>query len=166
MQDQIGTWAIRTPTGGITTVAGTPVTALQYTASSSNTAEVLYISISQSGSTTSAMDQVRLVRKTVAATVTTGAVGTNIFDATGNTTGGASTFRGTLGTAATGVVATAEGTDGDEDFRFNFNTLAGYEKDWQPNARIWVPISGIIAVKIKAVVALVYDVTMVIREMK
>jgi hypothetical protein len=166
MQDQIGTWAIRTPTAGITTVAGTPVTALQYVASSTNTAEVLYISISQSGSTTSAMDQIRMVRKTVAATVTAGVVGTTVFDATGNASGGAGTLRGTLGTAATGAVATAEGTDGDEDFRFNFNTLAGYEKDWQPNARLWVPISGIIAVKIKSVVALTYDVTMVIREMK
>lgn len=166
MQDQIATWAIRTPTGGITTVAATPLTALQYQASATNTAEVLYISISQSGSTTSAMEQVRLVRKTAAATVTLGAVGTNIFDATGNTTGGASTFRGTLSTTGTGVVATAEGTDGDEYFRMNFNVQAGYERDWQPNARLWVPNSGIVAVKIKAVVALTYDVTMVIREMR
>lgn len=162
MQDQISTWVIRTPTAGITTVAGTPVTAIQYAASSSNTAEVLYMSIGQSGSTTSAMDQVRLVRKSAAATVTIGATGSNIFDVSG----GAGTFRGTLSTSATGVVATAEGTDSDELFRTDFNVLSGYERDWQPNARFWVPVSGIIAVKIKAVVALTYDVTLVIREMK
>lgn len=166
MQDQLATWSIRTPTGGITTIAGTPVTAIQYTASATNTAELLYVSISQSGSTTSLMDQVRVVRKTAGATVTAGVVGTTIFDATGNASSGAGTFRGVLSTAATGVVATAEGTDGDEPFRFNFNTLAGYEKDWQPNARIWVPVNGIIAVKIKSVVAVTYDVTMVIRELK
>ncbi len=162
MQDQLSTWVIRTGTAGITTVAGTPVTAVQYAASSSNTAELLYFSISQSGSTTSAMDQVRVVRKSAAATVTTGVAGTTVFDATG----GAATFRGTLSTTGTGTIASAEGTDGDEDFRYNFNVLSGYERDWQPNARIWIPVSGIIAIKIKAVVALTYDVTMVVREMK
>jgi hypothetical protein len=166
MQDQLGTWFIRTPTGGITTVAGTPVTAIQYTASATNTAEVLGFAIGQSGSTSSLMDQVRLIRKTAAATVTIGAVGTNIFDATGNSTSGAGTFRGTLSTSGTGVVATAEGTDGDELWRSDFNVLAGYEKDFQPNARLWVPASGIVALKIKAVVALTYDLCLVIREMK
>lgn len=163
MQDQIFTWVIRTATAGITTVAGTPVTALQYAASSSNTAELLYISISQSGSTTSAMDQVRVVRKSAAATVTAGVAGTSVFDVAGGASG---TIKGTLSTSATGIIATAEGTDGDEMFRTNFNVLSGYERDWQPNARVWVPVSGIIAIKIKAVVALTYDVAMVIREMK
>lgn len=166
MQDQLGSWVIRTPTGGITTVAGTPVTALQYAASSTNTAELLYMSISQSGSTTSVEDQVRVVRKTAGATVTLGAIGTTIFDCTGNASSGAGTFRGTLSTSATGTNASVEGTDGDEVFRMNFNILAGYEKDWQPNARFWIPASGIIAVKIKGVVAATYDVTMVIREQK
>lgn len=166
MQDQLGTWFIRTPTGGITTTAGTPVTAIQYTASSTNTAEVLAFHVSQSSTTTSLMDQVRLIRKTAGATVTIGAVGTNIFDATGNSTSGAGTFRGTLSTSATGVVATVEGTDGDELWRANFDVLAGYEKDFQPSARIWVPASGIVAVKLKAVVAQTYDVCLVIREMK
>jgi hypothetical protein len=166
MQDQLGTWSIRTPTAGITTSAATPITAVQYAASSSNTAEVLYFSISQSASTTSAMEQVRLIRKTAAATVTIGAVGTNIFDATGNSTGGAGTFRGTLSTSATGVVGSAEGTDGDEFFRWDFNVLSGYERDFQPNHRLWVPPSGIIAVKIKAVLTGTYNVTLVIRESK
>jgi hypothetical protein len=163
MQDQLSTWVIRTPTGGITTVAGTPVTAIQYAASSTNTAELLYFAISQSGSTTSAQEQVRVLRKSAAATVTAGVAGTTVFDAAGGASG---TIRGTLSTTATGVNASSEGTDGDELFRTNFNVLSGYERDWQPNARIWVPVSGIVAIKIKAVVALTFDVTLVIREMK
>jgi hypothetical protein len=135
-------------------------------ASSSNTAEILSFNVSQSGSTTSAMDQIRLVRKTAAATVTTGAVGTNVFDFTGNSTSGSSTFRGTLGTTTTGVVATAEGTDGDIIHQFNFNVLGGYEWNAQPNMRIWVPLSGIIALKMKAVIAATYDVELVLRESK
>jgi hypothetical protein len=163
MQDQLGTWTIR---GTVTTTASTPVTAVQYVASSSNTAEILYFSISQSGSTTSAMEQIRLVRKTAAATVTAGAVGTNVFDYTGNSSSGAGTFRGTLSTSGTGVVATSEGTDGDIVRQFNFNVLGGYEFNAQPNMRVWVPVSGIIALKIKAVIAATYDVEMVVRESK
>ena len=112
------------------------------------------------------MDQVYVVRKTGAATVTTGAVGTNVFDFTGNSTSGAGTFRGTLGTTTTGVNASSEGTDGDIVQVFNFNVLGGYEFNAQPNMRLWVPISGIIAIKVKAVVALTYDVVMVVRESK
>lgn len=163
MQDSLGTWCIR---GTITTTAATPKTAVQYAASSTNTAEILYFGVSQSGSTVSAMDQVQLIRKTAGATVTIGAVGTNIFDYTGNTSGGAGTFRGTLSTSATGVVASSEGTDGDIVHLNNFNVLGGYEWQSQPNMRFWVPISGIIAVKMKAVVALTYDVLLVIRESK
>lgn len=166
MQDQVSTWNIRT---SILTVAGTPVTAIQYAASSSNAAELLYFSISQSSQTTSAQERVSVFRKTAGATVTAGTIGggsPTIFDLTGNTTGGASTFRGTLSTTGTGVNATAEGTPGDEPFGWNFNVLAGYEKDFQPQARIWVPISGIIAIRIKAVVAATYDVLATIREMK
>lgn len=163
MQDQLATWSIRAT---ITTVAGTPKTAIQYAASSTNMAEILYIGVSQSGSVVSAMDQVQIVRKTAGATVTIGAVGTNIFDSTGNSTNGAGAFRGTLSTSATGVNASAEGTDGDIWHLNNFNVLGGYEFNAQPNTRIHVPISGIIAVKLKAVVALTYDVVMHLREIK
>jgi hypothetical protein len=163
MQDAHGTWLIR---GTVTTSAGTPLTAVQYAASSSNTAEILSFCVSQSGSTTSAMDQIRLVRKTAGATVTIGAVGTNVFDFTGNSTSGAATFRGTLSTSATGVVATGEGTDGDVVYQFNFNVLGGYEWNAQPNMRVWVPVSGIIALKLKSVIAATYDVQLIVRESK
>lgn len=163
MQDQTNTWVMR---ASLTTVAGVPQTAIQYQASTTNAAEILFIGISQSGATTSAMDQVQLLRKTGGATVTIGAVGTNIFDATANGTASGLAFRGTLSTSATGVVGTAEGTDGNIFHMFDFNNLAGYQKDFQPAARLWVPASGIVAVKIKAVVALTYNVEMVIKEMK
>jgi hypothetical protein len=159
----VNSWCIR---GTVTTTAGTPLTAVQYEASSTNEARILAINVSQSGSNNSAMEQVRIVRKTAAATVTAGAVGTNIFDLTGNSTNGAGTFRGTLSTSATGVVATAEGTDGDIDHQFNFNVLTGYTKDFQPENGIWVPASGIIALKLKAVAALTYDCELWIQEVK
>lgn len=98
--------------------------------------------------------------------MTIGAVGTNIYDYTGNSTSGAGTFRGTLSTSATGVVATAEGTNGDVVHQMDFNVLGGYEWVAQPNGRIWVPISGIIAIRCDAVQALTYNVTMVVRESK
>jgi len=112
------------------------------------------------------MDQIRLVRKSAAATGTTAAVGTNIFDYTGNSSSGAGTFRGTLSTTGTCVTITNEGTDGDVVQQANFNVLGGYEWNSQPNMRVWVPISGLIAIKLKAVVALTYDCTLVIRESK
>src|SRR5215213_191545 len=151
MQDTIGTWSIR---GTVTVSAATPKTAVQYAASSTNTAEVLAFNISQSGSTTSAMDRVMLIRKSAGATVTAGATGTSVYD----WSGGAGTFRGTLGTAATGINASAEGTDTDIPWSFAFNTLAGYEWNAQPDMRLWVPVSGIVALKISAIVAATYDV--------
>jgi hypothetical protein len=159
MQDSLGTWSIK---GSITTVAATARLGVQYAASATNTAEVLYFKISQSGSTTSAMDSVSLVRLSAGATVTIGATGTNIFDYSG----GAGTFRGTLSTSATGVVATTAGTVTDITHQMDFNVLAGYEWNAQPNTRIWVPISGIIGVRCDALVALTYNVTLVIRESK
>jgi hypothetical protein len=165
MQDQVGTFNIRTPTGGVAVTASTPLTLVQYAASSTNAAELLFFSVGQTGSTTSAQEHVRVIRKTAGATVTIGAVGTNIFDATHNSSGGQA-FLGTLSTSATGVTGTAEGTDGDEWDRRCFNVLAGYEKDYQPNARLWVPPSGIIAIKMGAIVSLTWHCTMTIREMR
>lgn len=109
------------------------------------------------------MDQVQLVRKTAAATVTASTVGVNVFDYTHNSTGGVG-FLGTSSTTGTGVVGTIEGTDGDIIHQMNFNVLGGYEWNCQPNMRVWVPVSGLIAVKLKAVVALTYDCLLVLSE--
>jgi hypothetical protein len=159
MQDALGTWSIK---GTITTVAATARLGVQYAASSTNTAELLYFNINQTGSTASAMDSVSVVRLSAGATVTIGATGTNIFD----WSGGAGTFRGTLSTSATGVVATTAGTVTDIPHQMAFNVLGGYEWNAQPNMRIWVPISGIIGIRCDAIVALTYNVEMVIRESK
>lgn len=159
MQDCLGTWAIK---GTIAITAGTARLAVQYAASSTNTAEILYFNMTQSASTTSAMESAVLVRMTGAATVTIGATGTNIFDYSG----GAGTFRGTLSTSATGVVATSAGTPGDIVHSASFNVLAGYEMNFQPQMRVWVPASGIIGVRCEAVTTNTWTVVMVVRESK
>jgi len=112
------------------------------------------------------MDSVSVVRLTAGATVTLGAVGTNIFDFTGNSSSGAGTFRGTLSTSATGVAATTAGTVGDITMQRDFNILAGYEWNAQPNNRIWVPVSGILGIRCDAIQSGTYNVEMHIREMK
>lgn len=159
MQDAAGSWSIK---GTITIVAGTPRLAVQYAASATNTAELIYFKISQNGTTSSLMDSVSVVRLSAAATVTIGATGTNVFDLSG----GNATFRGTLSTSGTGVVATTAGTVTDIDHQMDFNTLSGYERDFQPNMRIWVPISGIIGIRCDAIVAATWNVSMVVRESK
>lgn len=157
MQDSIGVWSIK---GSISITAATARLGVQYKASTTNTAEVLYFKISQNASTTSAMDSVSLVRLSGAATVTVGATGTNVFD----WAGGASTFRGTLSTSGTGVVATTGGTVTDITHQADFNVLAGYEFNAQPNMRLWVPISGIIGVRCDAITSQTWNVEMVVRE--
>jgi hypothetical protein len=165
MQDSLGTWSVK---ASLTTVAASSRIAIQYSASSTNTAEVLYFKISQSGSTTSAMDSISLVRLTATTTGgTAGLVGTNIYDYTGSTTTGAGTFRGTLGASNTCInCTTGTGTITDVVHQMDFNVLAGYEWNAQPNMRVWVPVSGFIGVRCDALVALTYNVELVIRESK
>lgn len=163
MQDQIGCWSIKT---AITTVAATPRIAIQYVASTTNTAEVLYFKISQNGSTTSAMDQVQLIVPAAAATVTAGITTAGATCTVQDMASGASTLRTTLSTSATGVIGTTATTVNGTHIDMDFNVLAGYEWNAQPNTRVWVPVSGIIAVYCTAVVALTYNVRMIIRESK
>jgi hypothetical protein len=163
MQDQIGCWCIST---AITTVAATPKIAIQYVASTTNTAEILYFKISQNGSTASAMDAVGLIVPAAAATVTAGITTPGATATVVDLAAGASTLRTTLGTTATGVVGTTASTVNGVYHKMDFNVLAGYEWNAQPNTRVWVPVSGIIAVYCYAVVALTYNVEMVVRESK
>jgi hypothetical protein len=163
MQDQINCWNIST---AITTVAATPKIAVQYVASSTNTAEVLYFKISQSGSITSAMDKVGLIVPAAAATVTAGITTPGATATVVDLAGGSSTLRTTLSTSATGVVGTTASTVNGVYHSMDFNVLAGYEWNAQPNTRVWVPVSGIVAVYCYAVVALTYNVELVIRESK
>lgn len=139
---------------------------VQYLASSTNTAEVLYFKISQNGSTTSAMDSVSLIVPSAASTVTAGVTTPGSTATVVDLAGGASTFRGTLSTSGTGGVGTTSVTINGTYHQMDFNVLAGYEWNAQPNMRVWVPTSGVIGVYCGAIVALTYNVEMIIRESK
>jgi len=121
----------------------TAITILQIKTGAASPAEILRAWINQRGSTTSAQEEITLLRKTAAATVTTGAVGTHVF----KHRNGDPTPDLSLGTAATGVIGTAEGTDGDIIERYGFNVLSGWEKVYLPEERIVIPAGGIVALK-------------------
>jgi hypothetical protein len=157
---------IRSPAVSITAPTGKSV--IQYVASSTNTAEVLYFSASQNGTTTSGMDAVGLIVPAAASTMTTAGVSTPGASATViDLAGGASTLRASLN-VTTGI-GTGNGTlptiNGVAK-KFSFNVLAGYEWNAQPNTRLWVPASGLIQLIIYGVVTATWDFEMVIRESK
>lgn len=146
--------------------AAAPKVPIQYVASSTNTAEVLYFSVSQSGVTTSAMDGVALI---VPAAVITGTAGSTTVAAPQTVidlAGGASTLRGSLSTTTIAVNGPAPTTINTVYKKMDFNVLAGYEWNAQPNTRIWVPVSGIIQLYIYAITTATWDCEMVIRESK
>lgn len=165
MQDQIGCWNIRAPAMSLT--AGTSKVVIQYVATATNIAEVIYFSVSQSGSTTSAMDGVALIVPSAAATMATAGVTTPGATATViDLAGGASTLRATLTTTTIAIGPTTVGTINGVPKKFNFNVLAGYEWNAQPNSRVWVPASGIIQLYIYGITTATWDCEMVIRESK
>jgi hypothetical protein len=123
----------------LNTSVSAAITLCQLKASSSQPLQLIEARCSQSGSTTSAMQRIEIVRKSGAATVTSY---TPLPEITTDPAAGA-----VGGTSATGVNASAEGTDGDVLMAWDFNVLQGFL--WQPvlEDRIWVPVSGIIALK-------------------
>lgn len=119
----------------------TAITALQLKAGTNGPIEILRCSLTQSTSTTSAQVQAGLIRKSAAATVTTAVAGTHLLKGNPiNPTSDAS-----LGTAATGVTASAEGTNGELSIVRGFNVLNGWEWLPTPEERIFVPQGGIVA---------------------
>lgn len=121
----------------------TAISALQIKAGTNGPLEILRWSLSQAASTTSAQIAAALVRCSAAATVTTAVAGTHLFKANPlNPTSDLS-----LGTANTGVTATAEGTETDTIAVRAFNVLNGAEWLPTPDEQIVVPISGIIKLK-------------------
>jgi hypothetical protein len=125
-------------------IVATAISILQLKAGAAAPFEILRAWLTQSLSETSTQEKLQLVRKTAAATVTAAVVGTHVFKhATNDPTPGLE-----LGTAATGVIATAEGTDGDAIDLEGFNILNGIM--WVPTERerIWVPGGGFIALKL------------------
>lgn len=119
----------------------TAISAVQYKAGTNGAAEILRASLSQGGSTTSAQPAATLVRKTAAATVTTGVAGTTVVkDNPINPTTDAS-----LGVSATGITASAEGTNGEQFISDGFNDLNGYVYLPAQEERPLVPQGGIMA---------------------
>ena len=119
----------------------TAITAIQLKAGTNGPIEILRCSLTQSTSTTSSQVLAGLIRKSAAATVTTATAGTHLLKGNPiNPTSDAS-----LGTSATGITATAEGTNGELAITRGFNILNGWEWLPTPEERIWVPQGGIIA---------------------
>lgn len=121
----------------------TAITCLQAKAGANCGFEIIEAGVTQKGSTTSASESIALVRKTAAATVTAGSMGTSVFLNDPNE----GNPQLTLSTSGTGIRGTAEGTDGDIIVKEGFNVLNGWLHQPPPECRIWVPPAGIIALK-------------------
>lgn len=117
----------------------TAITIAQIKAGATTPLELIRAQLSQRGSTTSAQERIAIVRKTVAATVTTF---TPLLLDPGDTAAQA-----VGGASATGTQASGEGTDGDFLVDEGFNVLNGWLWLPTPEERIWVPATGIIALK-------------------
>ena len=115
------------------------ITLIQLKAGATVPLEILRANVAQHNSTTSAMQPVILVRKSAAATVTSFTpVKTDENDGAASAAGG---------TSATGVNASAEGTDTDVVFNDAFNVLNGWLYLPVPEERIKVLGAGIIGLK-------------------
>jgi hypothetical protein len=139
----------------------TAITFIQLKAGTAYGFEILGVTVTQRGSTTSTSESIALVRKTAGATVTTGAIGTHVFLTDPNM----ANPNLALGTTSTGVIATAEGTDGDIIQKLGYNILNGYYYLPIPEGRIYVPVSGIIGLKfLTAPASQLWQAEIVIRE--
>lgn len=119
--------------------------------------EILRVTVGQYTSLTSGMNVVGIIRKNSAATVTAATpTRFNTNDPVALAVGG---------TAATGFTASAEGADGLTLQYETFNILNGYTWLPTPEERIWVPSSGIVAVKfLIAPTSATYYATVTFRE--
>lgn len=115
------------------------VTLVQLKAGANGICEVLRASISQQPGVTSTQVSAALLRKSTGATVTTAAAGTHIKKMNPASPGADCS----TGTAATGVNASAEGTNTDLSIQRGFNVLNGLEWLPTPEERFVVPIAGI-----------------------
>lgn len=116
------------------------ITLVQIKAGSARLVTLLRAWCSQSNLTASAMQRVQILRKSAAATVTSGTP--LLLDAGDAAAGSAG------GTAATGTNATVEGTDGDVLVDTDFNVLNGWLWVPTPEERIVVGPAGFIAIKL------------------
>ena len=138
-------------------VVATAITVVQYKAGAANKASVVRFRVSQRLSETSQQEQIYLLRKSAAATVTS-------FTPIENDSDGGVAF-GVGGTAATGITATVEGTDGDVLVSAGFNVLNGFEWVRSDLNEINIPAGGIIAIKFPvAPTSATWDIQLVIEE--
>lgn len=121
-------------------VVSTAITIIQIKAGASTPLRLLRAHVSQGLLETSTQEQVIILRKTAAATVTS----FTPLPYGPNTSAAAAAG----GTAATGITATVEGTDGDILVNEGFNILNGWTWVAASEAeKIVVPAAGIIALK-------------------
>jgi len=122
----------------------TAISAIQLKAGTNGAVELLRSYMGQGSTATSAQIAAALVqRKTAAATVTAATAGTHLLKQNPiNPTTDAS-----LGTSATGITATAEGTDGEQTITRGYNDLNGAEWLASPEERVILPQGGIVAQK-------------------
>lgn len=132
-------YVIKNGDAGVT--ISTAITILQVKAGAA-ALEILRATLTQSNGTSSVAARVSLLRKTVAATVT------SFTPRKLNPAYPAALAVG--GTAATGFTGTAEGTDGEVLVERGFNVLNGFEWVPTPDERLWVPQGGILAMKFPA----------------
>jgi hypothetical protein len=117
----------------------TAITVLQVKAGASRSFDLLRAWLTQKGGVGSAQEEIEILRKTAAATVSAFTpVLLRPGDAAADAAGG---------TSATGHTATAEGTDGDIIIHEGFNVLNGWLYLPVPEERIRVPAGGILAMK-------------------
>ena len=125
----------------------TAITVLQLAPGTAGPVEILRASLTQKGLTTSAVNETaRVVQKSAAATVTTAVADTHLFKQ--NQAFG--TSNAVLGTAATGITASAEGTDSRSWGELGFHPVNGYM--WLPTdaEQIVIPQSGFCGIKFSA----------------
>lgn len=123
--------------GGV--AISTAITIIQLKAGASRGLELLRAKISQAVSETSTQEHIQILRKSAAATVTSRTpLKLNPDDGAADAVGG---------TAATGITATAEGTDGDVLIEEGFNILNGWEWLPTPEERIVAHAGDFLALK-------------------
>lgn len=147
--------------GGVS--ISTAITALQLKCGANGIIEVIRASVSQQPSVTSTQINCTLGRKSAAATVTAATAGANVA----KHNPASPTADCTLGTAATGFTASAEGTDSDFTIQRGVNTLNGFEYLPTPEERLVVPIAGFIALKfLVAPISATYYADITFRELR
>lgn len=125
---------------------GSNISLLQLKAGVNGPIEILRFWITQSTNTSSSQMSGGLIRKSGAATVVAAVAGTTLLKQNPISP----TADASLGTTATGITASAEGTDGELSIVKGFNILTGLEHLFTPDERLLVPQGGIVAVKLIA----------------